>query len=76
MLVCLPTQRAVLYIIVLTFVSIAEWPVMLSRGLNDYLYLTVLLRTALFVVLLLDIGHRLGQYPGNNARQAQRFVSH
>jgi hypothetical protein len=48
-------RRSVLFILVLSFVNLAEWPVLLSRGLNQWLYLTVLLRTGLFVLLVVDL---------------------
>ena len=67
-LVCLPLERAALYLIVLTLVSIAEWPVLLSRGLNGWLYLTVPVRTALFVLLTVDIGRRLRRRPDSSAQ--------
>ena len=53
-LLVLPLQRAVLFILALSFVNLAEWPVMLSRGLNQWLYLTVPLRTVLLVLLLIE----------------------
>ena len=55
LLLVLPLQRSVLFILVLSFVNLAEWPVLLSRGLNQWLYLTVPLRTGLFVLLLVDL---------------------
>jgi len=55
LLLSLPLERAALYLVVLTFVNIAEWPVLLSRGLDHWLYLTVPLRTALFVLLLVEL---------------------
>jgi hypothetical protein len=58
LLVCLPLERAALYLIVLTFVNLAEWPVLLSRGLGGWLYLTVLVRSALFVLVLADLVSR------------------
>jgi hypothetical protein len=58
-LLSLPLERAVLYLIVLTFVNIAEWPVLLSRGMNQWLYLTVLLRTGLLVLLVVEVWRRL-----------------
>ena len=58
LLVCLPLERAALYVIVLTFVNVAEWPVLLSRGFGDWLYLTVPVRTALFVLLPADLARR------------------
>jgi hypothetical protein len=44
--------------VVLTFVDIAEWPVLLSRGLNQWLYLTVIVRTLLLVLLAVDLWRR------------------
>ncbi|MBN1811555.1 MAG: DUF2029 domain-containing protein [Anaerolineae bacterium] len=54
-LLSLPLERAVLYLIVLTFINIAEWPVMLSRGLDQWLYLTVVVRTLLLVLLAVQL---------------------
>jgi hypothetical protein len=54
-LLALPLRRGVLFILVLSFVNLAEWPVLLSRGLNQWLYLTVPLRTGLFVLLLIEL---------------------
>jgi hypothetical protein len=58
-LLSLPLERAVLYLVVLTFVNIAEWPVLLSRGMNQWLYLTVPLRTGLLVLLAAEVWRRL-----------------
>jgi hypothetical protein len=58
-LLSLPLERAVLYLIVLTFINIAEWPVLLSRGMNQWLYLTVPLRTGLLVLLVVEVWRRL-----------------
>ena len=58
MLLSLPLERAVLYLVVLTFVNIAEWPVLLSRGFNQWLYLTVVVRTLLLVLLVVDLWRR------------------
>ncbi|MEE8391457.1 MAG: glycosyltransferase 87 family protein [Anaerolineae bacterium] len=54
LLLVLPIQRGVLFILTLSFVNLAEWPVLLSRGLDQWLYLTVPLRTALLVLLLIE----------------------
>jgi hypothetical protein len=58
-LLCLPLERAALYLVVLTFINIAEWPVLLSRGLNQWLYLTVLLRTGILVLLVVELWRRV-----------------
>jgi len=54
-LLALPLRRGVLFILVLSFVNLAEWPVLLSRGLNQWLYLTVPVRTALFLLLVVEL---------------------
>ena len=43
-----------LYVAVLAAVAILEWPVLLSRGRFDLLWLTVILRTAVMVLLAAD----------------------
>jgi hypothetical protein len=58
LLLVLPLQRGVLFILVLSFVNLAEWPVLLSRGLNQWLYLTVALRTVLLILLLVETAKR------------------
>jgi len=67
-LLSLPLERAVLYLVVLTFVNIAEWPVLLSRGLFQGLYLTVPMRTILLVLLALDLWRRLNCSVGSDSR--------
>ena len=59
LLLALPLRRSVLFILVLSFLNLAEWPVLLSRGLNQWLYLTVPLRTGIFVPLLIELWHRV-----------------
>ena len=58
-LITLPLRRALLYILTLSFINLAEWPVFLSRGLNQYLYLTVPLRTLLFILLLIELAQAI-----------------
>jgi hypothetical protein len=57
-LLSFPLERAVLYLVVLTFVNIAEWPVLLSRGLNQWLYLTVVVRTLVLVLVAIESWQR------------------
>jgi hypothetical protein len=52
-----------LYLVVLTFVNIAEWPVLLSRGLNKWLYLTVVVRTVLLVLVAVELWQRGKRFP-------------
>jgi hypothetical protein len=63
LLLVLPLRRSVLFILVLSFVNLAEWPVMLSRGMNQWLYLTVSLRTMVLLLLLVDLVRALGAEP-------------
>jgi hypothetical protein len=66
LLLSFPLDRAVLYVVVLTFLNIIEWPVMLSRGLNQWLNLTILVRTVVFVLLGYELwrGVRRGKPEG------------
>jgi hypothetical protein len=50
-LLSLPYRRAFFFVMALSIVNILEWPLLLSRGIGVGLYLTVPLRTALFVAL-------------------------
>ena len=53
-LLCLPHPKGALYSIALTSVAILEWPVLLSRGRFDLLWVTVAIRTIVLVVLVAD----------------------
>jgi hypothetical protein len=56
LLLTLPLRRSIPFVLILSLVNLAEWPVLLSLGLNQWLYVTVTLRTTLFVVLLVVVG--------------------
>jgi len=62
LLLVLPLRRSVLFMLALSFVNLAEWPVLLSRGLNQWLYLTVPLRTGLLVLLAVELWRRVRGY--------------
>ena len=62
-LMTLPLRRALLYILTLSFINLAEWPVLLSRGMNQWLYVTVPLRTALLVLLLVESVRAMNAQP-------------
>jgi hypothetical protein len=51
LLLTLPEKRAVLFIVALGFVNFLEWPVMLSRGMNNLLPVTIMARMLLFGLL-------------------------
>jgi len=53
-LVCLPVRTANLFTITLVVVNVLEWPVMLSRGYNWGLWLTILIRALLLGLLALE----------------------
>ena len=57
-LLALPYLRGLLFALTLSRVNLAEWPVLLGRGLNEWLWVTVLLRTGLFVLLAVELWHR------------------
>ncbi len=65
LLLSLPEKRAVLFIIALGFISFLEWPVMLSRGLNHLILVTIIARTLLFIGLTIIL-YRVVTRPDNN----------
>ena len=55
LLLALPLQRGVAFILTLGFVNLLEWPVILSRGLTQLLPLTIIARTLIFVLLAYEL---------------------
>ena len=53
-LICLPQPRGALFSVALTGVAILEWPVLLSRGRFDLLWVTVVVRTTLLILLAVN----------------------
>ena len=53
-LLALPERPGSLYVAVLTAVALLEWPVLLSRGRFDLLWLTVSLRTSVMILLAVE----------------------
>lgn len=51
-LLALPEREAVLMALALVFINLLEWPLLLSRGYNWGLWLTISVRTMLFVLLV------------------------
>jgi hypothetical protein len=64
LLLALPPRRAVLFIIGLSFINFLEWPIILSRGLNQLLPLTIMTRTALFILLAVELYQLLSKRAG------------
>lgn len=55
LLLVLPQGRAVLFIIVLGFVNFLEWPIILSRGMNQLLPVTIISRTLILIILAVEL---------------------
>jgi hypothetical protein len=55
LLLSLPERRAVLFIIALGFVNFLEWPVILSRGFNNLIPITIIARSLLLILLLIEL---------------------
>lgn len=62
-LLSFPLSQAILYTVLLTFVNLAEWPVLLSRGLSGWLYLTVPARTVLLALMTTELWRALWRWP-------------
>jgi hypothetical protein len=69
-LLVFPNGHGVLYCLVLGFVNFLEWPVILSRGFNRLLMVTVPLRTLLMLLLLLEFYR---QSRGNSSQPSRRL---
>jgi hypothetical protein len=63
LLLALPLWRAVTFILVFSTVNFIEWPIILSRGLVEYLPFTIIARTLLLIFLALALYQRLNQSP-------------
>jgi hypothetical protein len=51
-----PQTRALIYGLSLTLITLLEWPVLLSRGRFDLLWLPIIVRTLLLVMVAVDSG--------------------
>jgi hypothetical protein len=65
LLLSFPQRRAVLFIIALGFINFLEWPVILSRGMNQLLPITILARTLIFVLLGVELFQKLTKSSGS-----------
>jgi hypothetical protein len=63
LLLALPLNRAVLFIVVLGSINFLEWPVILSRGLTSLLPATIIIRALLFVLLAVELYRTLRTKP-------------
>lgn len=55
LLLSLPLWRAVIFVLTLSWVNLLEWPMILSRGLVEFLPLTIILRTLIFILLAWEL---------------------
>jgi hypothetical protein len=55
LLLSFPERRAILFIIALGFVNFLEWPVILSRGFNNLIPITIIARSLLLILLLVEL---------------------
>lgn len=58
-LLAFPSTRGLLFVLVLGLVNLAEWPLLLSRGLVHTLYVTVTVRTLLLLLLAVELWRRI-----------------
>ncbi|MFB0533506.1 MAG: glycosyltransferase 87 family protein [Anaerolineae bacterium] len=69
-LLVFPNRHGVLYCLVLGFVNFLEWPVILSRGQNQLLVITIPIRVLIFVLLLTQFYQRIGD--GERTRHGRK----
>jgi uncharacterized membrane protein len=69
-LLVFPNAHGALYCITLGFVNFLEWPVILSRGQNQLLVITIPIRTLIFVFLLMEFYQRIGE--GERTRHGRK----
>lgn len=63
LLLSLPLQRAVLFVLVLGFINLLEWPILLSRGLTELLPLTIVARTIVLALLGWELYQQMTRLP-------------
>ncbi len=63
LLLSLPVQRAVLFVLVLGFINLLEWPILLSRGLTELLPLTIVARTIVMALLAWELYKQMTRLP-------------
>ena len=54
-LLAIPFQRAVMISLCLVLISILEWPILLSRGLFDLMWIPVVLRTFIIILVFFEM---------------------
>ena len=54
-LLAIPFQRAVMISLSLVLISVLEWPILLSRGLFDLIWVPVMLRTLIIILIFVEM---------------------
>lgn len=63
LLLAFPLRRAVAFVLALGFINLLEWPVILSRGLTDWLPLTIVARTLVLALLAWELYRQMRRPP-------------
>jgi hypothetical protein len=61
LLLSLPLRQSLVFGLNLAAISILEWPVLLTRGRFDLLWIPVILRTSVILLLAVVFFRRLGE---------------
>jgi hypothetical protein len=61
MLLSLPLRQSLGFGLNLVAISLLEWPVLLSRGRFDLLWIPIVIRTALILLLAITLAPRTGK---------------
>jgi hypothetical protein len=56
LLFCFSQIRTLVYAVILIMVALLEWPILLSRGRFDLLWLPIIIRTFVLVMMAVDSG--------------------
>jgi hypothetical protein len=70
LLLSVPFSEALALGLNLVLITLLEWPILLSRGRFDLLWLPVLLRTGLFILLVIRLGSSIGSEAGTSLEEA------
>jgi hypothetical protein len=54
-LLAIPFQRAVMISLSLVLISILEWPILLSRGMFELMWVPVMLRTFIIILVFVEM---------------------
>ena len=57
-LLAIPFQRAVMLSLSLVLISVLEWPILLSRGMFDLMWIPVMLRTFIIILVFIEMARK------------------